>query len=135
MMNRNGAALEAGPVGAPPVHSSPALPKKVTSLLPTVEQGCCCCTLPTCCKVQGWMALVGGVLEVLRLLILLVTPSTTEKSTICDDKDSCLNIVETNDTTLTKIISTQTVPKRSHSVPKQDPFSTFAVRLVRCEVR
>ncbi|XP_026289326.1 uncharacterized protein LOC113214231 [Frankliniella occidentalis] len=93
-MNRNEAVLEAGSAGEPlPMSSPSALPRKLASLLPVVDQGCCC-TLLTCCKIQGWVSLVGGVLNVLKVLVY--AGSAEKLKDICDANEvSCLKINET----------------------------------------
>lgn len=94
-MNRNEAGLEAGPAGEPlPMSSPPALPRKLAALLPVVEQGCCC-TLLTCCKIQGWLSLVVGVLDVLKVLVVDASSSEKVKDICNANESSCLKINET----------------------------------------
>ncbi|XP_034232193.1 uncharacterized protein LOC117640075 [Thrips palmi] len=50
----------------------PAEPKR--TCLPIVERGCCC-ELATCCKVQGWLLIVGATLNILKSIAQLYNVS------------------------------------------------------------
>lgn len=52
-----------------------AMAKGLRSLswLPVVDEGCCCCSLETCCKVQGWFL---SVLHLVGLVVIIAVWSS-----------------------------------------------------------
>lgn len=85
-------AMEAGRTGAPPPYKS-LFPQRATSWLPIVDQGCCCCTLRTCNLVQGWMSLIGGVVNIVKLIYAMCVPNIMKR--VCD-QDGCHNYLDDN---------------------------------------
>ncbi|KAK3917407.1 Transcription elongation factor SPT5 [Frankliniella fusca] len=98
-MNRDDVTLDV-PAGPPPAYKS-ALPKRATSWLPIVEQGCCCCSLRNCNLVQGWLSLLGNGVNILRIIVWIASGST-RSTCIRDENFNCVPTTFTMDITTSK---------------------------------